>query len=271
MIKQELVEYFESIHELDPKLDEILPTLIASGWLEEDIRETFASVYKDKSDEGLKSLQYLQQDKKILSRLSSPRVKMLLGVLLLVGITVLFFLFNFLKEDDTLVNSDFTTPPGDHVSEEISLTSSESEPCLVQSKNLPSIVDSSSFGPYVKGLEFSDQKGNIITIYVPNYDKLPDFSVEMRDCINLGAPEGYEIITNEFIEFKFPDSVVEIEDWTYTIAVKTVEDFNTVMIFDEDENVMVRTPYSGSDDGRIEFRAVPSNKKITFALINISE
>jgi len=130
-----------------------------------------------------------------------------------------------------------------------------------------SIVDATSVGENMKGLELTDKKGNIITTYVS--DSLPDDAVGIKDGMELGAPAGYEIITNEFIELTYSDAVVN--DQRQTIRITHIGDFNTVMIFDTHEKEMTRTPYLILDDGRVEFRATPIDGKITFSLINITE
>lgn len=131
-----------------------------------------------------------------------------------------------------------------------------------------SIVDASDISPYLKGLEFTDKKGNIITIYI--FETLSKDSVKIKEGIGLGLPRSYELITNNFIEITYPDS---IKDNTQVIKVIPNGNFNTVMRLDDDADVMAMVPFSDVDDQgkEFEFRVTPINGKIIFSLINITE
>jgi hypothetical protein len=127
-------------------------------------------------------------------------------------------------------------------------------------------VISESEGPGLKGLQTVDGSGNTITTYIS--DDLLDDSMLIVGGVDLGKPDSYEMVTNEFIEMHYPES---IGDQLQTIKVKPIERFNTVMIFDADENIMKRAPYVDISSDEIEFKAQPINGVITFALFYIAE
>lgn len=126
-------------------------------------------------------------------------------------------------------------------------------------------IDNVDIGKSIIGLETKDNKGNNIIIYLPN--SFNKDGIKIKDGINYGKPENYDIITNNFIEITYPEKMV----YRQTIEIKPVEEINTVMVFNPDEMEMTRTPYTNLDNGGIEFRVEPVNSKVIFALMFISE
>lgn len=133
-------------------------------------------------------------------------------------------------------------------------------------ENTIQVVDATSVGSGLQGLETSDQKGNVVTTFVA--DVLPKDSVKITEGVDFGKPDGYEIITNQFVELTYP---VSIKAQRQIVRVTPNGVFNTVMVFDPDAEVMREIPYVELNGNVIEFRVKPVDGKITFALINVTE
>lgn len=129
-----------------------------------------------------------------------------------------------------------------------------------------SVVDATSVGADLVGVEATDQKGNIVTAYVGS-TSLADGTV-VTEGVDLGAPDNYKIITNKFLKISYPDIV---EANRQTVMVEFKEHFTTVMVYDPSESLMKRTPFIVLDDNKIRFRAKPVSGEIIFSLIDITE
>jgi len=114
-------------------------------------------------------------------------------------------------------------------------------------------------------IQKTDRNNNEITVFIQDiYDQN---KVEIKEGIDYGKPKKYRIITNNFIEITYPEEVINRQ----IIEVKPIVKFNTVMVYDPNENTMERIPYIINKQGYVEFREKPINGKIIFSLIFITE
>lgn len=127
-------------------------------------------------------------------------------------------------------------------------------------------VDGSPVFPDSQGIQLVDEKNNVITTYISN--EIPSSAVAVESGIDLGAPSNYQIITNGFIKITYSDLLVGA---IQTIRVTPSDNFNTILVYDETEDLLEVMPYVDIDGGGSEFRIKPIEGNIIFALFNLEE
>lgn len=107
MINEELIEYFKSTKNQDIDPEEVVQTLIEAGWSEEDVHDSFRSVYENDKDESIHSF-------------LNAKTNTLAIFLFLVGtLSLLFFGFIFSKNDAPPVTVKTDLANEDSISSEI--------------------------------------------------------------------------------------------------------------------------------------------------------
>jgi len=159
-----------------------------------------------------------------------------------------FFLVMFLASALTACNSD-----GDGNSTEVT------------TQIALEVVDASDLGEGIKGLKKTDTNGNEIIIYVP--EDTSEGDVTITEGIDpTGGIDGYLPVTNQFIDISYPNGTVDRQ----LIKVVPEGEFNAVITFDTEENILVREPFSTNADGSVEFRPEPVNGSVVFSLMLVS-
>lgn len=128
------------------------------------------------------------------------------------------------------------------------------------------VVDASDLGVGIKGLKKTDTKGNEIITYVVEGASENDITIT-EGVDPIGEVDGYLPITNQFIEIAYPSGTVGRQ----AIKVVPQNDFNAVITFDAEENLLIREPFSTSEDGSVDFRPEPVNGSVVFSLMLVSE
>jgi hypothetical protein len=109
-----------------------------------------------------------------------------------------------------------------------------------------------------------DSNQNEILVYIES--SVDILNLQITEGIDNGTPtDAYNVKTNGFIKI---DYGLESED-LHIIRIRTNSTFNTLFVKNTTTLSMNRTPYEMLDDELIEFRAVPINGQIEFALYNI--
>ncbi len=136
---------------------------------------------------------------------------------------------------------------------------------LIYGNKVDVIENPEGFPSGVKGIVKTDLKGNIVTTYAKQ--NIEDKVIKIKEGIDYGKPDNVEILTNGFIEITYsPANKVR-----KIVSIKSLDEFNTVMVYDPENEDMVMTPYIVNDRGEVEFRVMPNDGKVIFSLIYISE